>query len=442
MATIDDYPVTSFVKRITYCSGGTAFLDGFNMIIASVALTLMGNDVAFTPTETGLYASMYLVGVFIAAFVGGKVGDKIGRTAIYKIAPLAVAIISIGLLVFHSPWILILGRFLTGICIGADYPMANTIVSEYSPSAYRGKGLVILMMAWYVGALVGSLVGFCLYGIGENWPWLYATIAVPALLFFFGRLAVPESSRWLMSKGRLEDADKALKKVFGNVASVDDLRETEAEAEPEPAKVSLMSVFKQGYLKRFVFVAGFWVCQCAPVTAIFMFGPTIMQMFGLGEGSMSVLGTALIYFFFMLGVAPAIKGIEHMSRRKTTIVTYVIMTIGLLLLGLFSDAGPVFILVCFVVYSLAYGLQSVLDNIYPPELFPTEIRATAVGSLNSIAKIGGAIAAQLFPIGLAAMGLGPVVIVGAVISAIGLVISIALAPETKGKTLEEASSLD
>ena len=162
--SIDDYPVTPFVKRVTYFSGGTAFLDGFNMIVASVALTLMGD--MFTPTETGLYASLYLIGCFLAAIVGGKVGDKFGRTLIFKTAPLVIAVVSIAMLFFHAPWAVIVGRFLMGVCIGADYPMASTMASEYSSAEWRGKALVILMMAWYVGALAGSLVGFLLYKQG------------------------------------------------------------------------------------------------------------------------------------------------------------------------------------------------------------------------------------------------------------------------------------
>lgn len=443
MATVDDYPVTSAVKRVTIFSGGTAFLDGFNMIIASVALALSGS--MFSPGEMGLYASMYLVGVFLAAFVGGRIGDKLGRTVIFRIAPIAIAVISIILVFVASPWVLIIGRFLTGVCIGADYPMASMVVSECNPNAYRNRSLVILMMAWYVGALAGSLVGFGLYGLGDNWPWLYATISVFAVIVAVGRMSIPETPRWLLSQGRRDDADAALKKIYGPEADVADLEAASAAAagdDAQPEAVTLGEAFRRGYLKRFIFVCGFWVCQCIPVTAIFMFGPTIMQMFGLGEGSLSVLGTAVIYIFFMLGVAPAISRIETMSRRKTVIWTYVIMSIGLTLLGIFSDADPIFILVCFVIYSLAYGLQSVLDNTYPPELFPTEVRGAAIGTVTSISKLGGAVAAQLFPMGLAAWGLGPVVLVGAGISVIGLVISILLAPETQGKTLEEASRLD
>lgn len=441
--TIDDYPVTSFVKRITLYSGGTAFLDGFNMIVASVALTLMGDEVAFTPTETGLYASMYVLGVFLASFIGGKIGDSVGRTKIYKIAPLLVAIFSLALFVFHTPWILIAGRFVIGVCIGADYPMANSLVSELSPAAWRGKGLVILMFAWYVGALAGSLVGFAMYNMEGGWPLLLASTAIPAILFFIGRMTVPESPRWLADKGRMAEAEASLKKVFGDVADVADLGDVNAEAAAEGAapKASLMQAFKRGYFKRFFFVAGFWVCQCAPVTVVFMFGPTILQQFGMGEGSMSVLGTALIYVFFMLGVMPAMKWIERMPRRTTVIVTYVVMSVALLGLGLVSGASPVLILVFFALYAIPYGLQSVLDNVYPPELFPTEIRGTAIGTLTSVSKLGGAIASFAFPIGLAAVGLGPCVIVGAVISVIGLVISVMFAPETKGMTLEESSSL-
>ena len=441
--TIDDYPVTSFVKRITLYSGGTAFLDGCNMIVASLALTLMGDEVAFTPTETGLYASMYVLGVFLASFIGGKIGDSVGRTKIYKIAPLLVAIFSLALFVFHTPWILIAGRFVIGVCIGADYPMANSLVSELSPAAWRGKGLVILMFAWYVGALAGSLVGFAMYNMEGGWPLLLASTAIPAILFFIGRMTVPESPRWLADKGRMAEAEASLKKVFGDVADVADLGDVNAEAAAEGAapKASLMQAFKRGYFKRFFFVAGFWVCQCAPVTVVFMFGPTILQQFGMGEGSMSVLGTALIYVFFMLGVMPAMKWIERMPRRTTVIVTYVVMSVALLGLGLVSGASPVLILVFFALYAIPYGLQSVLDNVYPPELFPTEIRGTAIGTLTSVSKLGGAIASFAFPIGLAAVGLGPCVIVGAVISVIGLVISVMFAPETKGMTLEESSSL-
>lgn len=438
--SIDDYPVTPFVKRVTYFSGGTAFLDGFNMIVASVALTLMGD--MFTPTEMGLYASLYLIGCFLAAIVGGKVGDKFGRTLIFKTAPLVIAVVSIAMLFFHAPWAVIVGRFLMGICIGADYPMASTMASEYSSAEWRGKALVILMMAWYVGALAGSLVGFLLYNVGDNWPWLLFTTAVPAVIIFLGRYSIPEPARWLVTQGRLTEADEALKKVYGAEASVDDLGDVRVAEEGEPAKKSsLFAAFKRGYFKRFFFVVGFWACQSIPVTVIFMFGPTIMQTFGLGEGALSVLGTALIYVFFMIGVAPAIKTINGMKRRKTLIGTYVVMTATLLLLGFFADAGAIVILVIFLVYAVAYGLQSVLDNVYPPELFPTEIRATAIGSSNAMTKVINAVAAQLFPIGLAAFGLGPVVLIGGVVSAIGLLISVLLAPETQGKTLEESSAL-
>ncbi|WP_303051076.1 MFS transporter, partial [uncultured Slackia sp.] len=135
------------------------------------------------------------------------------------------------------------------------------------------------------------------------------------------------------------------------------------------------------------------------------------------------------------------KWIERMPRRTTVIVTYVVMSVALLGLGLVSGASPMLILVFFALYAIPYGLQSVLDNVYPPELFPTEIRGTAIGTLTSVSKLGGAIASFAFPIGLAAVGLGPCVIVGAVISVIGLVISVMFAPETKGMTLEESSSL-
>lgn len=437
--SIETYPVTSFVKRITLASGGTAFIDGFNMIVASVALTLMSD--VFNPVEVGLYASLYVLGVFLAALLGGKIGDRVGRTVIYKAVPLCIIVISVLMLFWHTAFALLLGRFLMGIFVGADYPMANTIVSEWSPGSWRSKSLVILMMAWYVGALVGSVVGYCMYGVGEQWPWLLFTPAVPALIFFLLRLSVPESPRWLVAQTKTTDADRVLKKVFGASADVKDLGAVQEESGEQVPRTSLIQAFKMGYFKRFFFVTVFWVCQCAPVTVVFMFGPTILQTFGLGSGALSVLGTALIYVFFMLGVAPAIKCINGMPRRTTVIVTYAFMAAALLLLGLFSNASPIVVLVLFAIYALPYGLQSVLDNVYPPELFPTEVRSTAIGFLTAISKLGGAVASFLFPMGLEGFGLGSMFIVGGVISIIGLVVSIFMAPETKGLSLEESSSL-
>lgn len=437
---IENYPVTSYVKRITLASGGTAFVDGFNMIVASVALTLMKG--VFNPVETGLYASLYVLGVFLAALIGGKIGDRMGRTAIYRIAPLCIIVISAIMLFWHTAFALLLGRFFMGIFVGSDYPMANTIVSEWSPGAWRSKSLVILSMAWYVGALTGSIVGFCMYSAGDNWPWLLFTPAIPALIFLLLRISVPESPRWLLAQGKVKEAEHGMAKVFGITADMknSDTIPMQKKQEQVP-ETSLIQAFRMGYFKRFLFVTVFWVCQCAPVTVVFMFGPTILQTFGFGGGSLSVLGTAVIYVFFMLGVMPTIKLIDRMPRRKTLIVTYVFMAAALMLLGMFVDGNPAVVFILFVVYVLAYGLQSVLDNVYPPELFPTQVRSTAIGSLTSISKMGGAIASFLFPIGLESFGLSAVFIAGAVISMIGLVVSAIMAPETKGMSLEESSSL-
>lgn len=435
---IENYPISSSVKHITLASSGTAFIDGFNMIVASVALTLM-NDL-LNPIETGLYASLYVLGVFIAALIGGKIGDCVGRTVIYRIAPLCIIMVSLLMLFWHTAFALLLGRFLMGMFIGADYPMANTLVSEWSPGVWRSKSLVTLSLAWYVGALIGSLVGFCMYSIGDSWPWLLFTPAVPALVFLLLRTSVPESPRWLIAKGRIEDAKRGIIKVFGASVDMRNFDVVNAEKEQAP-KISLLQSFKMGYFKRFLFVTIFWVCQCAPVTVVFMFGPTILQIFGFGKGSLSVLGTAIIYVFFMLGVMPAIKFINRMRRRMTLIVTYVFMSLALLLLGLLANANPIMVLILFVIYVLSYSLQSVLDNVYPPELFPTQVRSTAIGSLTSISKMGGAIASFLFPMGLESYGLSTMFIVGAVISMIGLIVSVFMAPETKGMSLEESSSL-
>ena len=211
---------------------------------------------------------------------------------------------------------------------------------------------------------------------------------------------------------------------------------------PTEEKTDFLKVFSPGYFKRTIFVGSFWMFQIIPVFAIYTFGPQILEAFHLGRGNLWIFGYALINIFFLLGCVPPLVLINTLGRRPLIIWSFFFMTLGLLVLGLFPQA-PAWVIICgFLVYAFFSGGPSVLDGIYPNELFPTEVRATAVGVATAISRIGAAIGTFSLPYFLQTYGIGPTMLIGTGVNFLGLVVCVLLAPETKGLTLRECSDLE
>ena len=175
--------------------------------------------------------------------------------------------------------------------------------------------------------------------------------------------------------------------------------------------------------------------------AIYTFGPQIMTAFGLGVGKSAILGESVLSLFFLVGSLPAMFWLNSMGRRPLLIRSLFLMAVGLLALGLFPTAPLPVIICAFGLYAFFSGGPGILQWLYPNELFPTEVRATAVGLAIGISRVGTIVATYATPIFLASFGIGPTMLVAAGLVILGLVLSIFMAPETAGKSLEETSSL-
>ena len=117
-------------------------------------------------------------------------------------------------------WLIIL-RLLIGMAVGADYPIATSLLAEFSPRKWRGPLLGAFVAMWFVGAAAAYIVGEVLLHFDDGWRWMLASAAVPAILIVLARLGTPESPRWLLKKGRVDEANEVLRKVFGPNVSVD-----------------------------------------------------------------------------------------------------------------------------------------------------------------------------------------------------------------------------
>lgn len=432
---LDDAPLSRFHKKLALYSSGGPFLDGYVLSIIGVAMVQITPHLNLSTAAQGLIGASALIGIFLGAFVGGYLTDKFGRQVLYTVDLVALIVCSVAQFwVADWEWLFVL-RLLIGMAVGADYPIATSLLAEFTPRRSRGALLGGLVVMWFVGAAVAYVVGELLLSVGpDGWRWMLLSPAIPAIVIVLLRLGTPESPRWLANKGRVQEAEAVLKKVFGPEASLGDLPEEQRE------NVDVKSILRAGYGGRMLYVSIFWTCSIVPLFAIYAFGPAILGALKL-TGSMANIGSALITVMFLVGCVIALLGVNRLGRRPLVIHSFVWSGVALLLLGLFPGAPTGVIMTLFAAYAILIGGAQILQWIYPNELFPTEVRGSAVGVASSLSRIGAAVGTYLLPVALTNWGIGGTMLAAAVISLIGAVVSVFWAPETRGMALHESAAL-
>ncbi len=431
--TLDDFELTPYLKKMIFFASGGPFLDGYVLVIIGVALVQLEPALNLTAEWSALIGASALAGLFVGTSLFGYVTDLIGRQKMFTLDIIAILIISVLTMFVSTPLQLVLMRFLIGVVIGADYPIATSLVTEFTPRKYRAIVMGLIAAIWYVGATVADIVGYFLIDVEGGWRWMLGSAAIPCVILLLGRIGTPESPRWLASKGRVEEARATLKRLFG-----DDVELTQEDVVVK--KTRYRTLFEKENLKKVIFVGTIWLCQVVPMFGLYTFGPQVMGAFGFGTGKEALLGDVIISVFFLIGCIPAMFWLNSIGRRPLLIGSFAIMSASLAVLGVFPNSVIWVVVACFAVYAFFSGGPGILQWLYPNELFPTEIRASAVGAAMAFSRIGTVITIFGLPIFLEKYGIGPTVLVGVGFSVLGLVVSILMAPETKGMTLLEAST--
>lgn len=440
--TLDSAPLNSFHRRLALVSSGGPFLDGYILGIIGIALVQIIPQWHMSASWNGLIGASALVGVFIGGLVFGNITDKIGRKLMYTVDLLAIVVFSIAQFWVQEPWQLFVLRLLIGIAVGADYPIATALVAEFVPTSWRARLIGGLNAMWFVGATVASFVGYWLLSLDDGWRWMLLSCAVPAVVFLIARASIPESPHWLVGKGRQDEALDILKKYIGDAATLNGI----TSYDPESATISTAKAFKMvltgGYLSRVIFTSIFWTCTIVTLFSIYAFGPQILALFHLQSGNAANIGYGLINLFFLIGNVVALLVIDKLGRRPVVIWGFILSGIGLMFLAIYPTAPQGLIAIAFALYAIFNGGPSILEWIYPNELFPTKIRATAVGLCTGTSRIGAAIGTFATPLALADLGIANTMWIATGVALLGAVASYYMAPETNGKALEEAAALE
>jgi putative MFS transporter len=431
------------MRRLIAVLVGGMFLDGYILGIIGPVTGKITADLGLSTLEVGLIAAGPLFGIFIGSPLGGWATDKWGRKPMFLV-DMGLFVVASALQFFvgssqffvDSAWQLFVIRLLMGVAIGGEYSIGWPLMSEFSPARLRGRLLGVTVIAWYVGFMVAFIVGTVLATYTDvNWRIIIGSSTFISVVLFVARLGLPESPRWLMDKGRRQEALNVARRYMESLEEISDVAH-EGAHQPLP-QGSVKTLFSKEYWRATLFTSGFWFCAVTPYFAIATFADEVLKKYGLGGGLAGGVGLSALA---AAGVVVTVLLIDKVGRRVLTVPTQWLCTVFLAVIGLWAGAPPIVVLVLFLAFSFFNAGYNTLTSVYPGEVFPTEVRGIGTGFAAAVSRIGAGLGTFLLPWSMANLGTSVSMLIAAGIAFVGAALSQWLAPETKGLSLSETAA--
>ena len=432
---LDRLPFTRQHGRLVVGSGFGWALDAMDVgLISFVMAALVAQDQwGITTTQVSLVGSIGFLGMALGATLGGLLADRYGRRQVFALTLLVFGVATGAAALSWSVGALLVFRFLIGLGLGAELPVASTLVSEFAPARVRGRVVVALEAFWAVGWTLAALIGFFVVPLSDaGWRWALALGALPALYAVVVRRGLPESVRFLELRGRTDEAEAAVRR-FESAAGVDPV----PSPPPRPAPAGRPGdLWAAGARTRTAALWAVWFCINFSYYGAFIWLPTLLFESGLSLVR-SFEFTLYITLAQLPGYAVAAWLIERCGRRPTLATFLVGSAVGA---GLFATAdGGTAVLVTGMVLSFfnlgAWGALYALT----PEVYPTALRATGAGAAAGFGRIASILAPLSVPLLQRLGGTGAVFGTFAAFFVLGALAAWAL-PERRGQALEDAGA--
>ncbi|AOK50072.1 MFS transporter [Burkholderia sp. MSMB617WGS] len=398
---------------------GGVFLDAYDLTTLSYGIQDVTREFALTPALSGLVSSSIMIGTILGSLIGGWFTDKIGRYQVFMADMLFFVFAAIAAGLAPNVWVLIAARFVMGLGVGIDLPVAMAFLSEFSKFSGRGNKasrLAAWCPMWYAASSVCFLIVFGLYFLlpaeHAGWLWRASLIfgAVPALVIIMVRSRyMNESPLWAANQGKLSDAARILRESYGIRAHAAD---DDARPAPTQPRVSFRELFRQPYLPRTLVASAMNLCIPFEYTAIAFFLPTILSQF-LGAGVFETIAAtlALNVLFALTGGLLGMRLAYRQPSRRVAIAGFALQVVALVALALLGHPqtalgiGVAVLMLGLWLFAEGFGPGAQM-MIYPALSYPTSIRGTGLGFGRSLTGIGSAFALFVLPILNARLGTG------------------------------------
>jgi putative MFS transporter len=421
--------------------GAATFFDAYTVLVIAFAMPQLVTQWGLTPGWVAMILSAGYVGQFIGSIIFGWLAEKIGRLPTLLITIAIFVSMDIACLFAGGATAMIVFRFLQGIGTGGEVPVASAYINEFIGARKRGRFFLLYEVIFPVGLLFAGLAGYFLVPV-YGWRALFVVGLVPALLMIPLRMLMPESPRWLASRGKLDKADEVV-----TMLEQDAVRAGKPLPEPvvrpvDPkatAASDWRELFRGVYLKRTLMIWGLWITVYAVNNGLVTWLPTLyQQVFKLP------LQTSLLYGWITsaVGVVASLVCavyIDRVGRKRWYAVAFLLATVPLVIL---TAVGATTATQVVILAPIAYAiLQTIAFSLYlySAELYPTRLRAVGTGFGSAWLRAASSAGPLIVGFVVADLGIRYVFAAFAAIALVGGVITILFAVETKGRVLEELS---
>lgn len=433
---LEALPLGRFHYKLLLVTGLGWLFDSMDTGLIAFILPVLAKEWGLAPGQMGLIGSIGLIGMALGAVISGTVADRIGRKKVFTITVLLYSIASAFCALSWNYQSLLVFRFLVGFGLGGELPVAATLVSEYAPSRVRGRFIVLLESFWGLGWIAAACIAYFFIPV-YGWRMAFLIGALPALYVCLIRLHMPESVRYLLTRGRVDEARQIVVSLERQLHVPVAPFVSEKETVPVVAKASFRELWKKPFMSRTIMLWLVWFGINFSYYGIFMWLPSLV--FQQGFTVVKTFEYVLIMTLAQLpGYYCAAWLVDKIGRKYTLSAFLLFSGVASYFFGHASTAATLMMWGS-VMSFFNLGAWGVLYT-YTPEQYPTAIRALGSGWAAGFGRFGGMAAPMMVGALLArSFGFASVFYMFALVFAAVAVIVLSLGVESKQKDLESLS---
>jgi MFS transporter, putative metabolite:H+ symporter len=434
---LERLPMTAYQKRM-FAIVATAWLaDQVDVALLVFLVGALKNYFNLTPVQIGYLSSMTFLGQLVGNLLIGSISDLYGRRIAFQTTMViwgAASFMAAGAWDVTS---LMVFRFLIGVGVGGEAPVAQAVLSEIIPANVRAKYIAFMEGFWAVGFVISGTIAYTVLPYA-GWRWVFVVVGLFSLVVFWVRRSLLESPRWLADHGRYVEAELVMSKIEAGVQESTGVKL----AAPKPflAETSLETrnplavLFSRFYLRANTMIFSVWF-----FALLGYFGLTSWLGIILGEHGFSIVTSIGFITLITLGGIPGFYSaavlLERIGRKPTTAL---FLFASAAMAYVYGHATNDLMLFCsgFVMQFFMFGMWSCLYA-YTPELYPTRARSTAAGMASAFGRLGAITGPIVVGYIIGSVGATGVFTLGATSFAVAALIVLTIGIETKGRTLEE-----
>ncbi|MTH33013.1 MFS transporter [Paracoccus limosus] len=420
-----------FQKRLLAIFGLVWAADAMQVIAIGFTAASIAGSFGLTVPQALQTGTLFFLGMFVGATLFGRIADRIGRRNVLLLTVSCDAVFGLASAFAPGFGALLALRFLTGMAVGGTLPVDYAMMAEFLPPRNRGRWLVWLEGFWALGTVIIALIawGAHLAGTAEPWRWIFAVAALPAVIGIGLRLWVPESPMYLLRRGDEPGARRVVDRVLvanGCRSLAPDVRL--AAPVQEGAGQGL---FGPGLRERSVAIFATWFLVSLSYYGVFVWLPAELAKGGFGfvrgYGFLVLLALAQVP-----GYALAAHGVEAWGRKLTLQIFLLLSAAGC---ALFTVAASPW-LIAAALLLMSFALLGTWGALYAftPELYPTGLRGTGMGTASAVARLGGLLAPSLLGV-VVARGFGIAIGVFAALLLLAALATLAIRVETRNQAI-------